>query len=164
MIFWRTFLQSLNLPSKQAMFKLNRTGMDITVIYMFILLFFISLPTLIHQIMSTTGPTADLNIVFLLIYFFIFSYLPLTIIVFLLLSIVAYIGTWIAKFLHRKLRFSLLWKMSAYLTTIPFLIYMILSFFKTVNDQFLWFIFIYALAFLIKVITVYPKRRKRNKK
>src|SRR5690625_3339968 len=112
----------------------------------------------------TTGPTANLNIIFLLIYFFIFSYLPLTIIVFLLLSIVAYIGTWIAKFLHRKLRFSLLWKMSAYLTTIPFLIYMILSFFKTVNDQFLWFIFIYALAFLVKVITVYPKRRRRNKK
>src|SRR5699024_11541331 len=81
----------------------------------------------------------------------------------ILLSIVAYIGTWIAKFLHRKLRFSLLWKMSAYLTTIPFLIYMILSFFKTVNDQFLWFIFIYALAFLVKVITIYPKRRRRNK-
>src|SRR5699024_12816013 len=85
-------------------------------------------------------------------------------IVFLLLSIVAYIRTWISKFLHRKLRFSLLWKMAAYLTTIPFLIYMFLSFFKTVNDQFLWFIFLFSLVFLVKVITVYPKRRKRNKK
>src|SRR5690625_7967796 len=145
------------------MFKLNRTGMDITVIYMFILLFFISLPTLIHQIMSTTGPTANLNIVFLLIYFFIFSYLPLTMIVFLLLSVVAYIGTWISKFLHRKLRFSLLWKMAAYLTTIPFLIYMFLSFFKTVNDQFLWFIFLFSLVFLVIVITVYLKRRNDRK-
>ena len=163
MIFWRTFIQSLKLPNKQAMFKLNRTGMDITVIYMFILLFFVSLPTLIHQITSNTGPAASLNIVFLLIYFFIFSYLPLTIIVFLLLSVIAYIGTWISRFLQRKLRFSLLWKMAAYLTTIPFLIYMFLSFFKTVNDQFLWFIFLYSLAFLVKVITVYPKRRKRNK-
>lgn len=164
MILLRTFLQSLKLPNKQAMFKLNRTGMDITVIYMFILLFFISLPTLIHQTTSTTGPTADLNIVFLLIYFFIFSYLPLTIIVFLLLSVVAYIGTWIAKLLHRKLRFSLLWKMSAYLTTVPFLIYMALSVFTPVNDGFLWFILIYTLALLVKVITVYPKRRVRSKK
>src|SRR5699024_6033398 len=111
MLFWKTFIQSLKLPNKEARFKLKRTGIAITVIYMFILLFFVSLPTLIHQITSNTGPTASLNIVFLLIYFFIFSYLPLTIIVFLLLSVVAYIGTWISKFLHRKLRFSLLWKM-----------------------------------------------------
>lgn len=163
MIFWRTFLQSLKLPNKQAMFKLNRTGMDITVIYMFILLFLVSTPTLIHQFISTTGPTANVNIVFLLIYFFFFSYLPLTIIVFVLLSVIAYIGTWLAKLFHRRLRFSLLWKMSAYLTTVPFLIYLILSLFTPVNDDFLWFILIYTLALLVKVITVYPKRRSRNK-
>src|SRR5690625_7713720 len=117
MIFWRTFIQSLKLPNKQAMFKLNRTGMDITVIYMFILLFFVSLPTLIHQLTSNTGPTASLNIVFLLIYFFIFSYLPLTIIVFLLLIFFVYICTCILIFLYRKLFFSFLFLLSAYLTT-----------------------------------------------
>src|SRR5699024_684354 len=157
MIFWHTFINSIKLPGKQAMFKLNRTGMDITVVYMFILLFFVSLPTFVEQITNKT-----MNGLFLIIYFFMFSYLPLTIIVFLLLSEVAYIGTGIAKLLKRKLRFSLLWKMSAYLTTIPFIFYMVLSFFFPVSDQFLWLILIYILILLIKVITVYPKRKKRK--
>src|SRR5699024_8837698 len=157
LIFWHTFINSIKLPNKQAMFKLNRTGMDITVVYMFILLFFVSLPAFVEQITNTA-----MNSLFLVIYFFMFSYLPLTIIVFLLLSAVAYIGTWIAKLLKRKLRFSLLWKMSAYLTTIPFLIYMVLSFIFPVSDHFLWLILIYTLFLLIKVITVYPKRRKKK--
>src|SRR5699024_1797904 len=132
MIFWHTFINSIKLPGKQAMFKLNRTGMDITVVYMFILLFFVSLPTFVEQITNKT-----MNGLFLIIYYFMFSYLSLTIIVFVILSAVAYSGTGIAKLLKRKLRFSLLWKMSAYLTTIPFIIYMLLSFFFPVSDQFL---------------------------
>lgn len=164
MIFWKSFLNSLQLPKKQAMFKLNRTGMDITVVYMFILLFFVSLPTFIEQMVNPMGAMASMNIVFSLIYFFMFSYLPLTIIVFLLLSLIAYIGTGIAQLLKRRLRFSLLWKMSAYLTTIPFLIYTGLSFFFPVNDSFLWLVLVYTLLLLIKVITVYPKRKKRKRR
>lgn len=162
MIFWHTFLNSIKLPNKQAMFKLNRTGMDITVVYMFILLFLVSLPTFIAQMTNPAGAMASMNWVFALIYFFMFSYLPLTMIVFVLLSIIAYIGTGIAKLLKRRLRFSLLWKMSAYLTTVPSLIYIVLAFIYPVSDQFLWVILIYTFILLIKVITVYPKRRKRR--
>src|SRR5699024_7195452 len=92
-----------------------------------ILLFFVSLPTFVEQITNKT-----LNGLFLFIYFFMFSYLPLTIIVFLFLSAVAYIGTGIAKLLIRNLRFSLLWKMSAYLIIIPLLFYVFLF---TLNDN-----------------------------
>lgn len=161
MIFWRVFTNSLKLPNKQAMFKLNRTGMDRTIIYMFILLFIVSLPILVEQITSTSGFVSNMNLLFLIIYFFMFSYLPLTIIFFILLSIIAYLGTLIAKFSYRRLRFSLLWKMSAYLTTIPLLIYAFMSFFIDINDYFLWFILLYVLILLIKVITVYPKRKQR---
>lgn len=164
MIFWKIFVNSLKLPNKQAMFKLNRTGMDRTIIYMFILLFIVSLPILVEQITSTSGLVSSMNLVFLIIYFFMFSYLPLTIIFFILLSIVAYLGTLIAKSLHRRLRFSLLWKMSAYLTTIPLLIYAFITAFIEVNDHFLWLILLYVLILLVKVITVYPKRKPRVSK
>src|SRR5699024_6206149 len=99
-------------------------------------------PTLIHQITSNTGPAASLNIVFLLIYFFIFSYLPLTIIVFLLLSVIAYFGIWISRFLQRKLSFSLLWKMAANLSSFLLFLYIFLFFFISVIFHFLLCIFL----------------------
>src|SRR5690625_6516761 len=113
MIFLQTFTHSIYLPRKDSMFKHNLTGMDIAVIYIFLLLFFVSIPSLIDRLTATSGPGADLNLFFLIIYFFIFYYLPMTVIVFLLLSLIAYIGTGIAKLMRRKLRFSLLWKMCA---------------------------------------------------
>src|SRR5699024_10390676 len=75
--FLETFLNSLKLPNKQAMFQLNRTGMDITVVYLFTLLLIVSMPSLFEMITATSGPTADMNLLFLLIYFFMFYYLPL---------------------------------------------------------------------------------------
>src|SRR5690625_2190705 len=122
MIFWQTFIYSIQLPRKKPMFQLNRMGMDIAFIYMFILLLFVSIPSLVDRILATGGPGASLNLLFLLIYFFTFYYLPMTVIVFLLLSVIAYLGTGIAKLMQRKLRFPLLWKMSAYISTVPFLI------------------------------------------
>lgn len=163
MIFWQTFLHSLKLPNKQAMFKLNRTGMDITVIYLFILIFIASIPTLVERITNATGPGSDMNLLFLLIYFFIFYYLPLTFIIFAVLSIIAYIGTWLATLLQRKLRFAILWKMSAYSTTIPFIVYMIISFFiAEISSLFLWVFIIYTFILLLKIITVYPRRKVRS--
>ena len=104
MIFLQAFLHSIKLPSKKAMFQLNRIGMDITVLYMFILLMVVSIPSLIERLTATSGPGTDLNLFFLVIYFFIFYYLPMTLIVFLVLSLIAYIGVGIAKLMKRKLR------------------------------------------------------------
>lgn len=160
MIFLQTFTHSIQLPRKDAMFKLNRTGMDIAVIYMFMLLVFVSIPSLIDRLTATSGPGTDLNLFFLIIYFFIFYYLPMTVIVFLLLSLVAYIGTGIAKLMQRKLRFSLLWKMSAYLSTVPFLIYTLVALIFPISDGYLWFALLYTLIFLVKIISIYPKRRR----
>ncbi|HLR68759.1 DUF1189 family protein [Virgibacillus alimentarius] len=161
MVFWKTFLHSLQLPSKNAMFKLNRTGMDIAVLYMFMLLLLVSVPSLIDRLTTTGQPGSDLNLLFLLIYFFIFYYLPMTVIVFLLLSFVAYIGTWIAKFMQRKLKFPLLFKMCAYISTVPFILYTIVAILFPIDDTFLWFALLYTFIFLVKMITVYPKRRVR---
>ncbi|SFB30050.1 Protein of unknown function [Lentibacillus halodurans] len=162
MIFLRTFLNSIKLPDKQAMFTLNRIGMDITVVYLFILLLLVSIPSFVDQLTSNSGAGADMNLLFLLIYFFIFYYLPLTIIVFLFISLIAFSGTGIAKLLGRKIRFSMLWKLSAYTTTIPFIIYTILAFFFSINHVFAGLFILYSFLFMVKMITVYPKRKIRK--
>lgn len=161
MVFLQAFLESIQLPRKKAVFRLNRIGMDITVVYMFMMLIIVSIPSFIDRLQATDGFSSDLPFVFLVIYFFIFYYLPLTIIIFLILSAVAYIGTKVAHFARRKLRFSLLWKMSAYTTTIPFLVYAILALLFRIDDTFLWLFLLYTVTLLLKIITIYPKKRKR---
>ncbi|GAA0608194.1 hypothetical protein GCM10009001_26930 [Virgibacillus siamensis] len=144
------------------MFKLNRIGMDITVVYMFILIFIISLPSFVNRLTSAEGLGADMPFLMHLVYFFMFYYLPLTIMLFLLISLIAYVGTLIAKALNRKIRFSILWKMTAYTTTIPFLVYAIVAMIFPVSDSYIWIFIIYSMLFIIKIITVYPKRKKRK--
>lgn len=163
MIFLRTFLNSIKLPNKQAIFSLNRIGMDITVVYMFILLLFVSTPSLINQLTTANGPGTEMNVLFFLIYFFIFYYLPLTMIVFLYISLLAYVGTGISKFVRRKIKFSILWKLIAYTTTIPFILYTVVSLFFSINNAFAGLFILYTILFMVKIITVFPKRKKRKK-
>lgn len=163
MIFLQAFLHSLKLPKKQAIFKLNRIGMDITVVYMFILIMLASIPSLIERLTAVSGASAVIPLFMLLVYFFMFYYLPLTLMIFSLLSLIAYIGTVIAKLLRRKVRFSILWKLSAYTTTIPFILYTFLALILPVSDAFLWLFILYSLLFTIKIITVFPKRKVRKR-
>jgi hypothetical protein len=162
MVLWKTFLLSIKLPSKQAVFKLNRIPMDITVFYMFLLLFIVSVPSLVNQLTEATGLGSDMNIVFQLIYFFIFYYLPLTIMVFLLITLLAYLFTWIARAIHRKLKLQIMWKMIAYTTTIPFLVYAIIAFFYPVRDIYLFVTALFSVILLFRIMMVYPKRRERQ--
>ncbi|WP_042220891.1 DUF1189 family protein [Oceanobacillus manasiensis] len=156
------FLQSLKLPSKKATFSLNRVSMDITIIYMFILLILVSIPALIDRIAENNSVSAELNILFLIIYFFIFYYLPLAVFVCIGISITAYLGVWVAKGLDRKLQFPLLWKMSVFIATIPFIIYAIIAFLFPVDDVLLGAFFVYIIFMLFIIIRIYPKRRKQN--
>jgi hypothetical protein len=158
MILWKTFLYSLQLPRKQAVFKLNRIPMDITVFYMFIMLFIVSIPSLIDRLTETLSIGSNMNIVFKLIYFFMFYYLPLTIMVFLLITFLAYLFTWIAKGMHRKLKLQILWKMIAYTTTIPFILYTVIAIIFSISDSYLLLSILFTIVLLIKIIMVYPKR------
>lgn len=162
MILLQAFLNSVKLPNKQAIFKLNRIGMDITVLYMSILVLLVSIPSLVDRVTATAGASADMQLILLLVYFVIFYYLPLITMVLLLLSLVAYIGTGISRLMKRKIKFPILWKMSAYTTTIPFLLYTIIALIFTVDVMYLWLFLISSLFFIIKIITVYPKRKIRK--
>lgn len=160
MLLWKTFLLSIKLPAKQVVFQLNRIPMDITVFYMFILLFIVSIPSLIDQLTRSTGIGSDMNVIFKLIYFFIFYYLPLTIMVFLFITFLGYLFTWIAKLMHRKLKLQILWKMIAYTATIPFIIYTVMALIYPIEDTYLLLSLVWTFVLLFNIIKVYPKRMK----
>ncbi|TMN22256.1 hypothetical protein [Lentibacillus cibarius] len=162
MVFLRIFLHSLKLPSKQAVFQLNRIGMDFTVIYMFLLMLLISTPSLVDRLSTASGTDENMNVLFFLIYFFIFFYLPLTIMAFLFIALIAYLGTSLAKLLRRKIRFPILCKLTVYTTTIPIMLYTVTALLFPLDDLWLSLYMLYSLVLIIKVITVYPKRKKRT--
>lgn len=164
MVLIEAFLNSLKLPKKKAMFALNRVGMDMVVVYLFILLFIVSIPQLVLQLSMTEGMSADLPVVLKLIYFFMFYYLPLTITVFLFLSVFAYIGVGIAKWMKRKLKYQIIWKLLAFTTTIPFLLYMLLTAFFPLSNWYMLLAIVYSLVMLLFMIQKYPKRKTRKKK
>ena len=68
---WIAFQQSLKLPQKNAVFTLNRIGMDTTVFYLLILLAIVSLPELMNQIIA--DDTAGFN-VHIMLYTYLFLY------------------------------------------------------------------------------------------
>lgn len=162
MILLHAFKESLKLPNKQALFKLNRLGMDIVVIYMFILIFVISLPSLIEQLISPGSLGSYLNMFFLIIYFFFFYYLPMTLFIFILISAIAYIGKGLAMVMKRKLHYSILWKMCAFSTTTPLLLFTVTSIFFPLNNLVLGIILLYIMLLLIRMIAIYPKRKIRT--
>lgn len=162
MIMIEAMLNSFRLPNKKAMFKLNRIGMDTVVIYLFILLFIVSIPALINQLQITNGLADGLPFILKLIYFLMFYYLPLLIGVFILISILSFIFLGISKVMKRKLRYQIIWKLIAFTTTVPFLIYTILAFIYPISDRYLLFAIVYSLVLLVLMILKYPKRRVRG--
>src|SRR5690625_1179405 len=91
MVFIDALVNSIKLPNKIAMFKLNRIGMDVVVVYLFILFFITSIPSLMEQLQITEGLTGRLPFVQKFIYFFMFYYLPLTIVVFIFIFVLFFL-------------------------------------------------------------------------
>lgn len=162
MNLWKILLDSLKLPNKQAMFRLNRIGMDRVLIYILILLVIVSIPAFIAVRTDPYEKMARIHFAFQLVYFLIFSYLPLTIIICLLLSGIAYASLGISKLMQRKVRYSLLWKLTAATTTIPFLLYTVIALFHPINEKWLWLFIPFSLLLMIMNISVFPKRRRKT--
>src|SRR5699024_59352 len=132
---WNICKNSLQLPKRSAAFSLNRVGMDLIVFYMFILLALSSVPDLVEQ-MQTNIKQVKIQTFFFLIFFFIFYYLISVFVVFMLISVIAYFGSWIARLTKRKLRYAILWKVTACIMTIPIIIFTVLSFFYPLGTFF----------------------------
>src|SRR5690625_3560129 len=138
--FLHIFNSSFLLPRKQTVFALNRIRMDITVFYLFIILAVASIPALIEQTFINPITNVQIHGFFLFIYFFIIYYLILVIVVFCSISVVAFVAKWIAYILKRKLHYAILWKMTAFATTIPVALFTLLSTFFTLSNTFIVFV------------------------
>lgn len=159
MIFWEIFTNSIRLPSKKAVRRLNQIGMDFTVFYMFLLLLIASIPSFLEQLFGSTGTNFEISFFFFILYFFMFFYLPFVLIIFGMLSLLAYIAVLLTKVLKRRLRFAILWKLIAYATTIPLLLYTAIALFYDFSIIYLGLTSIYSLTIVIIIILSFPRRR-----
>src|SRR5690625_7774315 len=98
MAFLTSFIESIKLPKKKSVFKLNRISMDIVVVYMFILLALVSLPSLFYQMSNSSELSVIIGSFFFFIYFFIFNYLVIVFLVFIVISFFAYLVCFIYNF------------------------------------------------------------------
>lgn len=161
MKFIKILKESLLLPQKKAMFQINRIGMDQIMIYLFILFMVTSLHELIARLTSWSGLGGEMNIIFQLIYFFMFYYLILAILLLGVISFIAYLGRGIVRLANRKLYYGTLWKLTACSLTLPMLVFTLLSFIWSIPDWFLFIFFIYPVVLLIRMIFLYPQKRVR---
>src|SRR5699024_12880283 len=83
----------------------------------------------------------------------------MTIVLLSVISLIDYIGSWIAALTKSKLRYSILWKMAACITTIPIIIFTVMSFFIDVSIIFLSISITFHIIVFIQTIFFYPKRR-----
>src|SRR5699024_8268791 len=124
-----------------------------------------SIPGLIEQIQTNANAQSlKIQSFFFLILFFIFYSLMLTTALLLGISLIAYLGSWIAALAKRRLRYSSLWKMAACITTIPIIIFTVMSFFIDVSIIFLSISLTFHIIVFIQRIFLYPKRRHLRKR
>jgi len=148
------------LPKKEALFSLNRVSMRDAMVYIIILLFIMFLPDIIFAFIDfkqieNRGLPQELFIVQIIVFY------PLLILFLMVagISILSGLTVPIKNLLKRKLKYQQLWKMSTFALTIPILIYLLFRIFQ-LND---WSInvlpMIIYFSLMIKMITVYPKRK-----
>ncbi|MDV2581920.1 DUF1189 family protein [Alkalibacillus haloalkaliphilus] len=155
----RIFKSSLKLPSKKALFSLNRESMRDTMIYILVLMFLICLPDATrityNYLIGERSIPVDLFITqLIIIYPFLVAFLMVAGV-----SLHAGIAYVTRSFMRRKLAFQQLWKMTAYALTIPVMLTIILRAFQLDSFLLLALPFILLHVLLYQMITVFPKRK-----
>src|SRR5699024_6103249 len=139
--------------------------MDKVIFYIFLLLVIASIPGLIEQIQTNANAQSlQIQSFFFLIFFFIFYYLIITAALLLGISLIAYLGSWIAAITNRNLTYSIHLNMAVFITTIPIIIFTVMSFFIDVIIIFLSISITFHIIVFIQTIFLYPKRRHLRKR
>ncbi|WP_018663249.1 DUF1189 family protein [Heyndrickxia acidiproducens] len=163
MNLWRVFINSCLLPGKKAAFRLNRVRMDVTILYIFILVFLVSVPRGIE--MAAGGSfSKSLSIIQFIFYFLLMYYLLAVLLMLAGISLLSACGCVLRRIMQRKLAYQHLWKMSAYMLTVPLMLYTILNGWAAKNGLATGFLLgIYPLAEMIWMIRMYPKTTIKQK-
>lgn len=147
---------SLSLPSKKAVFQLNRVKTKDFFLYILFLHIVLGLPGVVGMLIEFISK-GEMDGSFLLAA----TLYPFLIVTFGIvgISLLATIGLMIRTVTKRRLVYQLLWKMAMYASTIPILIYTVVDLFGSVNWLvnlllFGWFLFTFT-----KMILVYPRMK-----
>ncbi|WP_226585586.1 DUF1189 family protein [Halobacillus litoralis] len=150
-------MNSLRLPKKEAMFKLNRKGITNTILYLFILLLLLFSPDMITSIIYLETNVTEVSRGMYVVQFLVFYPLLIVFLILVGVSILAGAGLLMRKWLSRKLTYQQLWKLTAYASTLPLILSVVLKY-LTVPDSVSALIFLSIFGYyMYRMITVYPK-------
>ncbi|MFT4416125.1 DUF1189 family protein [Fredinandcohnia humi] len=154
------FLDSLRLPNKAAMKRINRLEMRYTILFLLILLFVVALPIEISLLLDDSYKESDIPqniyiIQVLLFYPFLMLFLGLTGI-----TVLAGLGVGVSTLIHRHLKFQFLWKMSAFALTKPILIFAVIDLLIGGHWIINLLILIFLFSIIYRMILHYPKKMK----
>ncbi|TGB02002.1 DUF1189 family protein [Halobacillus salinus] len=152
-----SLLNSFRLPKKEAMFRLNRKGITHTIGYLFLLLAVLFLPDMIGTIIRLESDLTEVSRGLYLAQVFVFYPLLIIFLIIVGVSIFAGAAMVMKNVMGRKLAYQQLWKMSAYASTIPLILSVLLKN-LAVSDWISAVLFIGIFTFLIfRMIRIYPK-------
>ncbi|MDF2066320.1 DUF1189 family protein [Bacillus sp. Cr_A10] len=160
------FKASLHSPKKIAAFRLIPIGKVMQYIFIYILII-----TSISFVQFINGISVQqANMEGLLEYFqeiqwllypfsFIFLFVLNTLLIFVRISIFAYLGVIILSLLKRKGEYRHLWRSTLFASTIPMLISVVVAFFNISTGYIQFFIYFVTLVYLFLACKYYPIKR-----
>jgi len=155
-----SFVNSIMLPRKKAVLNINRIKIGSSVLYFALLIFIVTIPNLIRLLTSDNSEFNGLPrgiFVFQTLVFYPFQTIFFGLIG---ISLLAAVGVLMNKAVKRRVKYALLWKMSLHASTIPLILYAIMSNLFTVHYYLSAILLLLVIYILYRMITVFPKPKK----
>ncbi|MCA1012489.1 DUF1189 family protein [Halobacillus halophilus] len=162
MEFLDSLWNSIRLPKKEAMFRLNRKGITSTIVYLFILMTVLFLPDMIGTIIRLDSNLTEVSRGLYLVQVFVFY--PMLIIFLILVGVSALAGAALlmTNQLDRKLTYQQLWKMTAYAATVPLVLSILLKNTPVPNGLSALIFFSLFIYIMFRMIIIYPKKKAKR--
>jgi len=162
MEFFDSLWNSVRLPKKEAMFRLNRKGITSTIMYLFILMTVLFLPDMIGTIIRLDSNLSEVSRGLYLVQVFVFY--PMLIIFLILVGVSALAGAALimTNQLDRKLTYQQLWKMTAYAATMPLVLSILLKNTPVPNGLSALIFFALFIYIMFRMIIIYPKKKAKR--
>ena len=166
MNLYQLFKSSLYSPKKMAAFRLISIGKVMQ--YIFIYIFIMSIVSFVYFINGISDQQQSMEglleyfaqIQWLLYPFsFIFLFVLNTLLIFVRISIFAYIGSIILHLRKKKGEFRHIWRTALFASTIPMLISIILAILQVSNNYIQLVIYVLSIIIIVLATKYYPVKR-----
>ncbi|KAB8127846.1 hypothetical protein F9U64_16965 [Gracilibacillus oryzae] len=152
------------LPRKEALFQLNRVSMRDTLVYLFLLFFITFLPNVILNIITFEADESVLSYSQFLLQVIVSYPFLMMFLVIASISVLAFPAFIIRTFLHRKLAYQQLWKMTGFALLFPLICYHILFYLPVSNNIAVLISILWLYVLMYRMIIIYPKKKSKTEK